>query len=143
MMPRFNSIITDFPQPYVMEAPPPEEPVNFTPEGDNPRSNDPRGSGRYMSEDYYLERNPGKTSEDYFNMLKGKSDSNQLGGERGSKEHNEAVAAMKIELEASRPGYEQKEGFYQGSGRKHRSTGDRARLAANQTQGQSASLLTG
>ena len=32
---------------------------------------------------------------------------------------------------------------YLGTGKKNRGTGDRARLAANQTAGQTASLLTG
>jgi|APSaa5957512535_1039671.scaffolds.fasta_scaffold14913_4 hypothetical protein len=143
MMPRFNSIITGWPKPYIMKPPPSpiveEEPVEFgEPKENNPRSNDPRDSGRYMSLDYYLEKYPDKTEADYNALLGVTSDSNQIGGERGSEAHENAVVDIQSEL--SNP---EERGNFQGTGRKNRGTGNRARLAANQTQGQSASLLTG
>jgi hypothetical protein len=91
-----------------------------------------------MSLDYYLEKYPDKTEADYNALLGVTSDSNQIGGERGSEAHENAVVDIQSEL--SNP---EERGNFQGTGRKNRGTGNRARLAANQTQGQSASLLTG
>ena len=138
MMPRYNSILTQWPEPIQITATE-EEPVEFgEPKENNRGSNDPETSGRYMSEDYWLERNPGKTAEDYKNSLLGISDSNQLGGERGSTEHEEEATNMAVKL-----GQDIQGSNYQGTGRKQRGTGDRARLESNLSQGQSSSILTG
>ena len=57
--------------------------------------------------------------------------------------HSDPDSAHSLSLLTSASQREEERGNYQGTGKKHRGTGDRARLAANKTQGQSATLLTG
>ncbi len=56
--------------------------------------------------------------------------------------HSDPDSAHSLSLLSSASQREEESGNYQGTGRKHRGTGNRARLAANKTQGQSATLLT-
>jgi len=72
-------------------------------------------------------------------------DKNETGGFRPDGTailHSDPDSAHSLSLLSSASQREEEGGNYQGTGRKHRGTGIRARLAANKTQGQSATILT-
>ena len=90
-----------------------------------------RGGHRIMAEDYWLARNPGKTSEDYANMLAGlpPGRSSDIGG--GVDENSPAYSMLHADTSAVGGGYGKKRGL----------TASRGEM--DLTKGRQSTLLTG